>query len=77
MGVGVGVGVDTVAALQAVGAVIILLINVTAPFRARARPAMFAPLSREMLVRAMIVPTKVVVEPITAELPICQKTLQG
>src|SRR5438128_8398684 len=50
---------------------------VTAPVRARARPIMFAPVFSVMLASARIFPTNVVVVPRDAELPICQKTLQG
>jgi hypothetical protein len=51
---------------------------VTAPFRARARPgAMFAPVTRVMLVSARIFPWNAVVVPSVAELPTCQNTLQA
>lgn len=55
----------------------LLVSIVTAPVRARARPAIVAPVVRLMLSRARILPTKVVVVPMVAELPTCQKTLQG
>src|SRR2546423_798265 len=48
---------------------------VTAPFRARARPATFAPVVREMLVSARMLPTNDVPVPRVAELPTCQKAL--
>src|SRR4051812_46874846 len=54
----------------------LLLPSVTAPFRARARPANVAPVLMVMLVRARMLPTNVVVAPSVAELPTCQKTLQ-
>jgi hypothetical protein len=62
--------------LQSV-AVIVLVSKVTSPFRARARPAIFAPFLRWISVRAMMVPTNVVVVSRVAELLTCQKTLQG
>jgi hypothetical protein len=49
---------------------------VTAPFLAKALPDTSAPFCRAMLVRARILPTKVVVVPMVAELPTCQNTLQ-
>jgi hypothetical protein len=76
-GVTVTVGPDTAAALQAVGAVILLLIRVTAPVCARARPAMLALSLRVMEARAMMVPTKVVVVSRVAELPTCQNTFHA
>jgi hypothetical protein len=50
---------------------------VTAPFRANALPATDALVVRLMLVRARILPVKVVPVPRVAELPTCQKTLQS
>lgn len=60
-----------------VEAVTTLESRVTAPFRARALPNKLALVLRVMLVRARILPRKVVVVPSVAELPICQKTLQA
>ncbi|HWY00214.1 MAG TPA: hypothetical protein VNY55_10130 [Mycobacterium sp.] len=54
-----------------------LLIMVTAPFCARARPSMLAPSFMVMLATAMTVPTKTVDMSIVAELPTAQKTLQA
>jgi hypothetical protein len=51
--------------------------NVTAPFRARALPDTLAPVVREMLVKARILPTNTVPVPMVAELPTCQNTLQS
>jgi hypothetical protein len=51
--------------------------NVTEPFRASALPDTLAPVVREMLVRARMLPTNTVPVPMTAELPTCQNTLQS
>lgn len=52
---------------------IVLVSNVTAPFRARARPQLsVAPVFSVMLVRATIFPSKAVVVPRVADLPTCQ-----
>ncbi len=51
--------------------------NVTAPFRAKARPDRVAPVLSVMLVNARILPWNFVVVPRVAELPICQNTLQA
>jgi hypothetical protein len=51
------------------------LINVTAPFRAKARPLRVTPLFMLVLVSAIIVPSNVVVVSRVAELPTCQKML--
>ena len=59
------------------GTVITFLSSVTAPFRANSRPSTFARLAAVMEVKAKIVPTKVEDVPKVAELPTCQKTLQG
>ena len=59
------------------GRVIVLVSRETWPLRASIRPSTVAPVWRVMLVRAMTVPTKVVVGPMVAELPTCQNTLQG
>ncbi len=67
-----------VVALEAhVGLVMVLSFRVTAPLRAKTRPSTVAPLSRVADVKAMIVPTKVVVVPSVAELPTCQNTLHA
>ena len=81
-GVGAKVGAAVGAAVAAGGAaqvepVIVFACIVTAPFRARARPMMVAPVLRVISVRARIVPWKLVEVPSVAELPICQKTLQA
>ena len=57
--------------------VIVLLSNVTEPFRARIRPSTVVPVLSVIDVNAMMVPTKVVPVPSVAELPTCQKTLQA
>ena len=54
----------------------LLLSIVTAPFRARARPEMFAPVVSVMLESARMFPMKLVPVPSVAELPTCQNTLQ-
>src|SRR5437763_722038 len=77
LGVAVALGPVTVVSPQSVGAVIRLLIKVTMPFRAKARPSILAASLSEMSVRAMMVPTNVVVVSSVAELLTCQKTLQG
>nr|WP_254550049.1 hypothetical protein [Catellatospora tritici] len=56
---------------------IVLLMRVTEPFRASSRPLTVAPLFNEIVVRAMMVPTNVVLVSRVAELPICQNTLQA
>ena len=55
----------------------LLVSSVTAPFRASARPMMFAPVFSVMLVSARMLPTNDVVVPSVAELPTCQNTLHG
>ena len=50
---------------------------VTAPLRARARPSMVVPVFRVMEARAMMVPSNAELVPRVAELPTCQKMLQG
>jgi hypothetical protein len=59
------------------GRVMVLVSNVTAPFRAIADPSMMAPVVRVTDVNAMMVPWKEEPVPSVAELPICQKTLQA
>ena len=54
-----------------------LVSSVTAPLRARMRPLTLAPVLRVADVRARTVPTNCVPVPSVAELPTCQKTLQG
>lgn len=58
-------------------ALTVSLINVTAPFCAKALPLRVTPLFMLMLWSAIIVPANVVVVSRVAELPTCQKTLQG
>ena len=50
-----------------------LLSNVTAALRARARPCRLAPVFKVTACRAMIVPLKMEFVPRVAELPTCQK----
>ena len=73
--VDVGVGVESMSAVQT-DRVIVFVSIVTAPFRARTRPSTVAPVVREILVSAMIVPRNVELVPRVAELPTCQYTLQ-
>jgi hypothetical protein len=54
-----------------------LLISVTAPFRAKSLPVTLAELSRLILVSARMFPMKVLPDPIVAVLVTCQNTLQG
>lgn len=56
--------------------VMTLVSRVTAPFCARARPSIVAPVFTEIEVSARIVPMKSVPTSIVAELPTCQKMLQ-
>jgi hypothetical protein len=55
----------------------VLLSIVTAPFKARARPSMLAPVFSVMEVAAIIVPEKTEFTPRVAELPTCQKMFPG
>jgi hypothetical protein len=73
VGAAVGVAVGTAQAEKPTWFVSI----VTAPFRARALPDTLAPVVREMLVKARILPTNTVPVPMVAELPTCQNTLQS
>jgi hypothetical protein len=57
--------------------VILFESGVTAPLRASARPSRVALVRRLMLVSARMFPSKEVLVPMAAELPTCQKTLQG
>jgi len=50
--------------------------SVTAPFRAKALPDMFAPVFKVMLVSARMSPANVVVVPRVADEPTCQNTLR-
>ena len=54
-----------------------LVSRVTEPLRASARPSTVAPVFSVIEVSAKMVPTNVVRTSRVAELPICQKTLQG
>ena len=58
-------------------AVIVSLISVTAPLRASARPVSETPSFIVIEASAMMLPANTVVVPSVAELPTCQKTLQG
>ena len=51
--------------------------RVTAPLRASALPFSVAPVVSEMDVSASTFPVNVLLEPIVAELPTCQNTLQA
>ena len=66
----VGVGAHT-------GLVTVLESSVTAPFRANRRPCTVALVFAVIEVKARMVPMKVEPTPSVAELPTCQKTLQG
>jgi hypothetical protein len=55
----------------------LLLSSVTAPVCARALPLMLAPVVTVMLASARMFPMNDVLVPSVAELPTCQKTLQG
>ena len=76
-GLGLELGEGLAAADEQLDAEIVSLINVTAPFRASARPLSVTPVAIVMEVMAMIVPAKVVPDPSVAELVTCQKTLQA
>jgi len=54
-----------------------LVSNVTAPFRASALPSNFAPVVTAIDVSASMFPAKTEFVPRVAELPTCQKTLQA
>jgi hypothetical protein len=62
---------------QASPALTLLVSKVTAPFLAYSPPLELAPVTKVIDVSASTLPTKVVVVPMVAELPTCQKTLQG
>jgi hypothetical protein len=73
VGVAVGAG-EAVDTGPQVDRMIVSLIRVTVPFRARARPFTVTPLFIVMEVRARMVPTKVEPDPRLAELVTCQNT---
>ena len=73
VGVAVGVRVAVGAATQRA---IVLLSNVTAPFRAKTLPVTLAPVVRVALVSTMTLPANTLAVPKVAELPTCQNTLQ-
>jgi hypothetical protein len=76
--VGVGTTVVVVGGGVTQAALVIRLVSrVTAPILAKARPLIDAPVVTVIDWSAMMVPTKVVLVPRVAELPTCQKTLQG
>ncbi len=76
--VAVAVGVTVAMPTAQPSASTLLVSSVTAPFRASARPPVtLALVFKVMLVSARMLPRKVVVVPTIAELPTCQKTLQG
>src|ERR1700693_2662400 len=56
---------------------IALVSSVTSPFRASARPSSCAPVVTVIEVNARIFPSKTEFVPRVAELPTCQKILQG
>src|ERR1700722_7386222 len=60
-----------------VGAVMVSLSRVTAPVRASMLPATVSPVVTVIEARARMLPAKVEPVPSVAELPTCQKTLQG
>jgi len=65
-----------VVALAQFGLVIVFVSRVTAPLRASMRPSTVAAVTSVIDVSARMEPRKVVLPPIVAELPTCQKTLQ-
>jgi hypothetical protein len=70
-------GTGVLAPAEQAVVVIVLLSRVTAPFCASARPSNVAPFSREIDVRARMLPTNEVVVSRVAELPIRHQTSQG
>lgn len=60
-----------------VDVMILLVSRVTAALRANARPSTIAPVVTAIIVKARMVPRNVEFVPRLAELPTCQKTLQG
>ena len=78
--VAVDVGVVVVVVVVVVGQfgrITVLLSRVTCPLRASTLPAMVEPVCTVASVSAKMFPTNVVLVPRVAELPTCQKTLQG
>ena len=75
--VAVGTGVEVGAAALQPSKEILLLISVMAPVLAKVLPEILTLLFMEMLDIAIILPAKLVLSLNVAELPICQKTLQG
>jgi hypothetical protein len=73
---GTGVNVDPGGASHTAKE-ILLVSNVTAPFRANALPIKLTPVVTVILVYARIFPLNAVVVPSVAEVPTCQNTLQG
>ena len=57
--------------------VMVLVSNVAAPLRASVLPSIVAPVVIVIDVKARTVPVKIEFVPSVAELPTCQKTLQG
>ena len=76
-GVGPNVGTGVALAVTQLERVIVFVSSVTAPFRARSRPSMNAPVVAVIESSAMMVPLKLDPVPRVAELPICQNTLQA
>jgi hypothetical protein len=60
-----------------VGMLILFVSRLTCPFLARRRPWICVLVSAVIEVSAMTVPIKLLLTPRVAELPTCQKTLQG
>jgi hypothetical protein len=77
VGVVVAPATVVVAAAAQTGVVIVLVSRVTAPLRARSRPAMVAPVVAVIDVMASTLPTRCDPVPSVAEEPICQNTLQA
>ena len=75
VGVGVAAGGGGTAAQD--GLLMTLVSRETWPLRASSRPWIVAPVCIVMEVRATTLPTNVVLVPMVAELPTCQKTLHG
>lgn len=75
--VDVGVVVVVVVVVGQFGRIMELLSRVTCPLRASTRPATVEPVCTVASVNAKMFPTNVVWVPRVAELPTCQKTLQG
>jgi len=73
----VGITVVVVTTVPQVEKLMWLASRVTAPFLASVLPVIVVPVVTVMLVRARMFPLNFVFVPRVAELPICQKTLQG